>query len=414
MNQKLYRTSGEIKHYQQLYGLDPSSKDIFLLTFTPKEKFKSLFDEIFKLDRKYLFNKIDATSCKLTSKYFDCSELYDDKETSTLSCSALSDCIISLNNIYQSKDGYVVDVVIASKFNDTDLLKEIGMVLGTFADTSKDITVARLLPEINSRSKVFTGRRYENIIINSDIDNDDYCNYIDEYEEDEEYIEEEPNSNGTAGYEFNQQYGNSSICTGSSFNTYYNRDCYYTEFHKTFFEIELPAEQFVRAPVPVTKQVELIDLAKTYEVKLDIKLNDSKQEMFKVLKDVDEKYGVTVYDIFSRLLTFSDTNATYISRKLLNESFKKNLNLEDIEKLLSNDVISRVDNLNDIKRTRISMLQLISNQTEKMPIQYELSKDFQNLKLLTRFNNCNLNVINDTIKVLKELAGEVTQRITEI
>ena len=260
---------------------------------------------------------------------------------------------------------------------------------------------------------MFTGRRYENIIINSDINNDDYCNYIDEYEEDEEYIEEEPN-NGTAGYEFNQQYGNSSICTGSGFNTYYNRDCYYTEFHKTFFEIELPAKQFVRAPVPVTKQVELIDLAKTYEVELDIKLNDSKQEMFKVLKDVDEKYGVTVYDIFSRLLNFSDTNATYISKKLLNEYFKKNLNLEDIEKLLSNEIMSRVDNLNDIKRTRISMLQLISNQTEKMPIQYELSKDFKNLKLLTRFNNCDPNVINNTIKVLKELAGEVTQRITEI
>ena len=414
MNQKLYRTSGEIKHYQQLYGLDPSSKDIFLLTFTPKEKFKSLFDEIYKLDRKYMFNEIDATNCKFAGKHYDCKELYVDKETSTLSCSALKDCIVSLNNIYQSKDGYVIDVVVASKFNDTDLLKEIGMVLGTFADTSKDITVARLLPEINSRSKVFTGRRYENIIINSDINNDDYCNYIDEYEEDEEYIEEEPNSNGTAGYEFNQQYGNSSICTGSSFNTYYNRDCYYTEFHKTFFEIELPAKQFVRAPVPVTKQVDLIDLAKTYEVELDIKLNDSKQEMFKVLKDVDEKYGVTVYDIFSRLLNFSDTNATYISKKLLNEYFKKNLNLEDIEKLLSNEIMSRVDNLNDIKRTRISMLQLISNQTEKMPIQYELSKDFKNLKLLTRFNNCDPNVINNTIKVLKELAGEVTQRITEI
>lgn len=417
MNKQYYYTPKELKHWEQINSLTKSSKDIFILTFTPKEKFKSLFDEIFKLDRKYLFNQIDATSCKFTSTYFDCNELCDDKETSTLSCSTLSNCIIGLNNIYQSKDSYVVDVIIASKFKNLDLFEEIGMILGTYADTSKDVTVAKLLP-VRDNELEFTGKRYENIIINNFLYNSDKdsCDCTeDDYEDDEyEYIEEEPYSNGTAGYEFNQQYGNSSICTGSSFNTYYNRDCYYTEFHETFFEIELPAEQFVRAPVPVTKQVELIDLAKTYEVELDIKLNDSKQELFKVLKDVDEKYGVTVYDIFSRLLTFSDTNATYISKKLLNEYFKKNLNLEDIEKLLSNDAISRVDNLNDIKQTRISMLQLISNQTEKIPIQYELSKDFKNLKLLTRFNNCDPNVINNTIRVLKEIAGEVTQRITEI
>lgn len=415
MSQKYFYIPSEVKHWEQLNSLARSSKDIFILSFEPKEKFKSLFDEIYKLDRKYLFNTIDAITCKFVSKYFDCNELYDDKETTTLSCPVLNNCIISLNNIYQSKDGYVVDVIVASKFNDNDLLKEIGTILGTFADTSKDVIVARLLP-VKDNELEFTGKRYENIIINNSLynSNKDSCDCTEDVYDDEEYIEEEPNSNGSAGFEFNQQYGNSSLCTGNSISTKYTRDCYYTEFHKTFFEIELPAKQFVRAPVPVTKQVDLIDLAKTYEVELNIKLNDSKQEMFKTLKDVDEKYGVTVYDIFSRLLYFSDTNANYVSKNLLNESFKKYLNLEDIEKILGNEIMDRVYNLNIIKMIRTSMLQLINAQYEKMPIQYELSDDFKNLKLLTRFNNCDPDIINNTIKVLNEIAGEITQRITEV
>lgn len=415
MSQKYFYTPGEVKHWEQLNSLARSSKDIFLLSFTPKEKLKSLFDEIYKLDRRYLFNTIDVITCKFVSKYFDCNELYDDKETATLSCPALNNCIISLNNIYQSKDGYIADVIVASKFNDNDLLKEIGTILGTFADTSKDVIVARLLP-VKDNELEFTGKRYENIIINNSLynSNKDSCDCTEDIYDDEEYIEEEPNSNGSAGFKFNQQYGNSSLYTGNSISTKYTRDCYYTEFSKTFFEIELPAEQFVRAPVPVTKQVDLIDLAKTYEVELNIKLNDSKQEMFKALKDVDEKYGVTVYDIFSRLLYFSDTNANYVSKNLLNESFKKYLNLEDIEKILGNEIMNRVYNLNDIKMIRTSMLKLINAQYEKMPIQYELSNDFKNLKLLTRFNNCDPDIINNTIKVLKEIAGEITQRITEV